>query len=83
MKNFWLLRRPRIYQQLNPYAEFYGKWYIMKRSDTVGSDLYLHSDGIWRVTTFNINRGDYTGYYDNLKDAERALEMSKNGWSKW
>lgn len=73
MKNFWLLRRPRIYQQVNPYAEYYGKWYVIKHSDSLGADLYLHRDGIWRVTTFNINCGDYTGYFDTKEDAEDAL----------
>jgi hypothetical protein len=76
MRNFWLQRRPKIYQQTNPYADFYGKWFIYKRSDELGCDLYLHTDGVWRVTTFNINSGLYSGYFDSEKEAEEALEKS-------
>jgi len=74
MRNFWLLRKPRIYQQQNPYAEHYGKWYVMKSGDS-GTDLFLHTDGVWRVTTFNINNGIYTGYFDTKDAAEKAIKQ--------
>lgn len=77
MKNFWLSRKPKICQQTNPYADFYGKWYIMKRSYTQETDLYLHRDGIWRVTTYNILIGEYTGYFNSRHEAEFALKMSR------
>lgn len=76
MKNFWLARRPRICQQHNPYADFYGKWYIIKYSDLLGTDLYLHKDGVWRVTTFNVDIGYYAGFYDSKADAELILRSS-------
>jgi hypothetical protein len=76
MKNYWLQRRPSILQQLNLYADYYGKRYIFKRSDDLDSDLYLHKNSVWRVTTFNINTGNYTGYFDTEKDAQETLNNS-------
>lgn len=70
MKNFWLQRRPQIVQQLNPYADFYGKWYVYKSND----ELYLHADGVWRGTTFNA--GQYSGYFDTEEAAEETLAKS-------
>lgn len=78
MKNFWLQRRPRIYQQINPYADHYGKWYVLKRSDTLNTDLYLHKDGEWRITTFNVSEGQYTGYFDTLVEAEEAIKKRRS-----
>jgi hypothetical protein len=75
MKNFWLLRKPRICQQINPYADFYGKWYVIKRSYTQNSDVYLHRDGVWRVTTYNVLIGKHTGYFNTEQDAINTLEM--------
>jgi len=74
MKNFWLLRRPRIYQQTNPYTDEYGKWFVLKYSNAVGTDLYLHKDGVYRVTTFNSQAGEYTGYFDTEDEAKEAIK---------
>ena len=76
MKNFWLQKRPKIHQQLNPYAEYYGKWYVIKRSDKL-TDLYLHKDGQWRITAFNIDTGRYTAYFDTQKEAEEIIKLIK------
>jgi hypothetical protein len=77
MRNFWLNRRPRIYQQQNPYADHYGKWYVMKSDGSTGTDLYLHTDGVWRVTTYNILNGKYTGYFDTEDNARQARLLDK------
>lgn len=77
MRNFWLQRRPRICQQTNPYTDHYGKWFVLKYSDAVDTDLYLHRDGVYRVTTFNIEAGIYTGYFDTYSEAEEAVEAQK------
>ena len=77
MKNFWLRRRPRIYEQINPYADHYGKWYAIKYSESLNTDLYLHRDGVWRFTTFNINAGEYTGYFNTREEIEKLLRITK------
>jgi hypothetical protein len=73
MRNFWLDRGPRICQQGNPYAEHFGRWYIIK-GDSSDSYLYLHRDGYWRVSTYNTQLGEYTGYFESLESAERHLD---------
>jgi hypothetical protein len=77
MRNFWLLRKPRVCQQINPYGDHYGKWYVIKSSGSTGTDLYLHTDGVWRVTTYNIVNGCYTGYFTTKGEAEHAILLYK------
>jgi hypothetical protein len=74
MKNFWLERKPRIFQQLNPYADFYGRWFVFKE---VGQSLFLHKDGIWRSSTYNPTSGEYTGYFTSQEEAEDVLKMRR------
>lgn len=75
MINAWLERMPKIYQQSNPYADYYGRFYVSKGSPN--SSLYLHKDGIWRTTTFNPQLGEYSGYFITRKEAEEAIENEK------
>lgn len=77
MRNFWLLRKPRICQQINPYGDHYGKWYVIKSGGSAGTDLYLHTDGVWRVTTYNVVNGSYTGYFTTKGEAEHAILLNK------
>jgi hypothetical protein len=72
MRNDWLARRPQIYQQSNPFLDYYGRWYISK--GTSPDIVYLHPDGIWRSSTFNPRVGDYTGFYHTKIDAEKVLD---------
>jgi hypothetical protein len=73
MKNFWLDRRPKLFKQDNPYAEHYGKWYILK-GDSQDTFRYLHKDGSWRVSAWNPQTGDYTGYFDSENAAQQFLD---------
>ena len=67
MKNFWLDRKPRILQQLNPHVDFYARWFWPSE--------FLHKDGIWRSSTYNSTTGEYTGYFNSQEEAEDFLKM--------
>lgn len=87
MKNYWLERKDSTIEikQVIPSigTAFSGKWYIAKSktmpdsmddwlwSEDYGTN-YLHSDGKWRRCTVNED-GEYTGYFDTIEDAEKAL----------
>lgn len=71
--------KPRIVQWLDKHAlpnTFYGKWFIIKHFG-VGSEShrYLHRDGIWRESTYNPLTDNFDGYYDDVNEAERCLEL--------
>jgi len=83
MKNFWLERKPRIFQQLNPYGDFYGRWFILKEV-IPGQSQFLHKDGLWRSSTYNTITGEYTGYFTSQEEAEDFLKMfypNSNGFA--
>lgn len=71
MRNIWLDRKPRLYQQTNPYIDHYGKWFVMKESPS--GRVYLHKNGSWHSTTYDMYTGEYLGYYDSFEEAEAAL----------
>lgn len=85
MRNYWLDRRPKIAQVLDPYnPDVYHKWYICKPSPDayqngylyVGyghTSLFLHKDGVWRNTTYNVETEQYSGYYDSWEEAHDTL----------
>lgn len=77
MNNFWLDRRPQVYQQLNPYADCYGKYYVLRGTDYESFE-YLHRDGTWRSTPFNLTVGKYSGYYDTLEEAVETLDLFRH-----
>jgi len=80
IKNYWLDRRPNIFQMLDMYnPDVYQKWYICKPNlDAIpylfNSQFYfLHKDGVWRTTTYNGETSQYSGYYDTWEEAYEHL----------
>lgn len=81
MKNFWLDRRPKIVQMLDPYnSDVFMKWYIIKPNhDAVpfigfnSNSYFLHKDGVWRSNTYNDKTSQYSGYYDSWEEAYERL----------
>jgi len=70
-----LYGEPKIKHNTN-----YGYYVVIYSVDTYpgltddqrNSPFYLHSDGVWRLSTsFN---GEFTGYYETYEDAELALK---------
>jgi hypothetical protein len=51
-----------------PYERIPGHSGVIMKS----VPFYLHSDGIWRLSTLFENQ--YTGYYEKYEDAEIALK---------
>lgn len=51
-----------------------GHWFIIRRLPGEILGKYLHSDGVWRDTTFN-EKDELTGYYDTKEDAEATLSQ--------
>lgn len=44
-------------------------------SDTApGSTKYLHSDGNWRISTYNETTKQYTGWYKSCHEAVKLVE---------
>ena len=76
MKNFWLECKPKIYQQLNPYGNFFGYWTVCKQ--IVNICLYLHKDSTWHSTTYNVEMNKYNGYFHTREEAEETLREYRN-----
>ncbi len=74
MRNYWLDRRPKIYCQSNPYVEHFGKFYVIK-GDSSDTFRYLHNDGCWRISAWNPQTGEYTGYYNSEAEAQRQIDI--------
>lgn len=53
-------------------CDFSEKYYIAIGSLGDGNLRYLHTDGVWRESTFHNNR--YTGYFDTKRHAEDTLK---------
>jgi len=58
-----------------------GKFLIIRKSKKRrhrGEPIteYLHSDGIWRSSTYNNNNNKYTGYYSSIEEAGAILQSS-------
>ena len=61
---------------------YYGYYVVIYSVDTYpgltddqrNSPFYLHSDGVWRLST--VFNGEFTGYYETKEDAELVLKSA-------
>ncbi|HUC01694.1 MAG TPA: hypothetical protein VMA75_02205 [Candidatus Paceibacterota bacterium] len=51
-------------------------WYIKRKTADIQKPDYLHSDGVWRKTTYQLVDGKkiFTGYFSTEEEARSACD---------